>query len=65
MKSAGAEGEKWRNRLGLGFLGKGKSSWNRISTVNTGRPQACESLLDHSLNAITPPTNDHQMASKH
>lgn len=64
-RDAGVEGEKWRNRLALGFLGKGKSSWNRISMVNTGRPQECESLLGRNLHVITPPTNDPQMASKH
>lgn len=65
MKRTGVEGEKRRNRLALGFLGKGKSSWNRISMVNTGRPQERESSLGHSLNVIAQQTNDPQMASKH
>ena len=38
---------------------------NRISMVNTGRPQECESSLGHNLNVIAQPTNDPQMASKH
>lgn len=51
-------GEKWRHGLALGCLGKGKSIWNRVSLVNTSRPQECESLLGHSLNVIAQPTHD-------
>lgn len=45
--------------------GEGKSSWNRISLVNTARPQECASLRGPGLNLITQPTNDPQMASEH
>lgn len=57
--------EKWRNNLAVGFQGKGKSSWNQIPMVNTGRPQKPESSQGHILCMITQPGNDPQMASQH
>lgn len=51
--------------LSSSCLGKGKSSWNRVSLVNIRRPQECESSLGYSLNVIAQPTHDPQLASEH
>lgn len=64
MESAGAAGIKWKDGLAVGCPGEGKSSWRRLSLVNTRRPQECESSLGRTLTVKAQPTHDPPLAWK-